>query len=558
MTTAQRDITTAKARVAENTLRREQDYAAFERWMTARKSETWRRLGRVGTEQAARLERLSFAQEVVLADEVMNKGEIEQRAKELVEAFIPAPKRLRSGEAKDNARSALFEALVASGHMSVVELKGDIETVHDDVMRRLLNSYYREGIAKHERDRNFAEICEELRIQETLQRITAGDMPPETKVVTISDFADALGNEADKHGYRTANCKGMIRETSLVWRDGGWVRQIKQLSRSNAHAAETVGVLEKAGLSLPVGDKPDVALLGTQLLSVRHGAVEVMRLLDKLSGKGTRFGEPVSAYSPAYETIEQRSRERESEMAVHIERLAAYEKELDNQLMTGEITPRQQQQRYLGKLREHIRAICIRFPEYTRDALGEAVVGDYEKAHEQYAQGDTGGAASTVQGASGREAAVVVCGGAVSAEQANANNADETNGLQSLLEHTKMREKRWVGCPFCHTDKAFYGDPCAQDMDCRECGAYTRGGQVKYRGNGGKRTTRATVSENTNTVDKKKDVLSSHQERFVQELFGEHAVLHLRVTVGGVETDVIDRRSHEVIIKNIALPQNTY
>jgi|GEM_PF-4161258 len=548
------DTTKARARIAESSLLREREYAAFAEWQQKSQTELWRRLGGSSLEFAARPEVANVAGDIVLADEVIDSEKIEAQARQLVETYTPTAKRLRQGEAVDNARSALFEALVASGHMSVIEIPGGIDEVHADVMTRLLNSYHREGIAEHERNRNFAEICEELRIKAVMDQIVQGDMPPSTKVVTVSDFAESLGSDADKHGYRTANHKGMIRETSLTWRGGEWVRVIKQISRSNAFAGETEDKFTRAGLKVQrPGVAKDVGILGSQLLSVRYGALEVVRLLDRLNRNPILFGEPVVGTSKSYDNLEERSKERESFMKPHIERLAAYEKALDKQLAEGKITVHEQQKLYIEQIRDHVRAICVRFPEYTKDALGEAVVADYENAHKYYASGDSAGAASAVSGASARESAVVVCGGATDASQ-QTQSAQE-NSLRSILEKTMLREKKWVGCPFCGEKEAYYGDPCDVNMDCRTCGAYTRDGRVVSSGNGGRR------SESSSAFVKKQEVPQGQTpserdgvgSRIVKEIYGKYAAMYFRRTIGTVALDIIDRRSKRVIATNVQL-----
>lgn len=424
----------------------------FEAVNAEAKQKWWRKLGAKTLDVLKRNpETVDVSAEIITADDIVDREVIEARAQQLITEFEPNAKVLRENEAEDNARTALFEALTASGHLSVVELPGELREVHEQVMQRLLNSYFRENIAPHEQERNFAEICEELTVQATFETIQRGDMPPGTKIVTVSDFAHPLGKEADKHGYRSANQKGMVRETTLEQRDGQLVRVIRQVSRSNTYAPGTIEKLRRANVpAVTRKGKMDLQLLSTQFLSVRHGAVEVVQLLDKLQrGRPVRFGEMIGPDTPSYENLEKISRLREHEVEAHIEELAQYEHDLDALFDEGKISLVEQRKRYVEAVREHVRAICVRFPAYTKDALGEDVVKDYQEAHRHYAIGDTAGAATVARGAAGREQAVVICGSATESPNQDPSNPEASKN-QTLEE---ILERNWEGhttCPMCN------------------------------------------------------------------------------------------------------------
>lgn len=380
------------------------------------------------------LERL----DVIPARELMDRNAIEQRAIQLIDAFSPETKALRYQEAEANARTAIFEALTASGHMSRVELPGRQDEVHQQVITRLLNGFYRPGIPEHERARVFQEICEELVILETYTQIVTGYLPPETKVTTISDYASPLGQDANRLGYRSANKKGMIRQTAFEMTDNGeYVRVIKQISRSNSNAETTIETLRESGVTVARRAEADVDLLGSQLIGAKIGAIDIMKRLDERAGMAVMYGEYKRSDSIGYEQLEQVSLEREARVETFIDELARVEKELDKKLLRGDIDQAMWTRAYGEKLHRIVQSICVINPHYVRDALGDRVVDEYERAHQAFLSGDSGGAAGIVSGASHMETAIVVCGMEVRNATANETNDSTRNDIEKMLERSK-------------------------------------------------------------------------------------------------------------------------
>lgn len=408
--------------------------------------------------------------DVIVASELIDREIIERRALEYIEDFNPNTKILRPLEAEDNARTAIFEALTASGHMSRVELPGRADEVHQQVMCRLLNGYYRPNIPEHERARVFQEICEELTIYETYLRVVIGDLPPETKVVTVSDFASPLGAEANKLGYRAANQKGMIRETSFEYTaSGSPTRVIKQISRSNSDAQQTISALESAQVRVARKGYADVDLLGTQLLGAEITAIDIMKRLDRHAGMAVMYGEYKRADSVGYDDLETVSRLREQRVETFIDDLAAVERSLDRQLTRGDISQTMWNKQYGEKLRDIIRAICILEPGYVRDALGEKVVDAYTKAHDAFVSGDSAGASGIVSGVSDLESSIVVCGMEVGGQQSSESTENVTSDVQKMLEKSKWK---WVDgycreslCP--NSSKKTKVGPCNVCVNCQ-------------------------------------------------------------------------------------------
>lgn len=380
--------------------------------------------------------------DVIPARELIDRDAIEEKAIQLIDGFRSESKALRPLEAEANARTAIFEALTASGHMSRVELPGRQDEVHGQVVTRLLNGFYRTGIPDHERARVFQEICEELTIYEAYLQIISGYLPPETKITTISDYADPLGSDANRLGYRSQNKKGMIRETSFdLGEDGNFTRVIKQISRSNSDAATSILVLQESGVAVRRRAEADVDLLGSQLIGAKVGALEIMKRLDNSAGLAVMYGEHKRSSSISYEQLESESVEREKRVELFINELASTERSLDQMFSRGEIDQAVWNRRYGEKLRRIIQSICVVEPRYVRDALGDRVIHDYERAHQAYLSGDTVSADAIVSGVSHLESAIVVCGMEVSNNVASDETDTSNSDIQKMLERSKWEWK---------------------------------------------------------------------------------------------------------------------
>lgn len=408
--------------------------------------------------------------DVIVANDVVDRESIERRALDRIASFNPDAKVMLAMEAEDNARTAIFEALTASGHMSRVELPGRADEVHEQVMKRLLNGYYRANIPDHERARVFQEICEELTIYDAYLQTLSGELPPNIKITTVSDFAAPLGTLANKLGYRSANKKGMIRETSFEYNESGTlVRVIKQISRSNSDADETIDALQNSRVGVMRRGYADVDLLGTQLIGAKIGALEILKRLDRHAGMAVMYGEHKHAGLTPYEELEAVSRARENRVESFIDELAAVERSLDKRMSRGEISQYQWAREYGQKLRSIIQAICIIEPDYARDALGEKVVDAYKRAHDAYVSGDSSGASDIASGASGLESSIVVCGMEVSASVSGESTESSTREVQKMLEKSKWKWTngycREVLCQY--NKKQTKVGPCSVCMNCQ-------------------------------------------------------------------------------------------
>lgn len=338
-------------------------------------------------------------------------------------------------------------------------------------------------------------------------QIASGQLPPDTEVGTESAYVVGMSDEAARNiGYRSYNRKGMTRSTGLRMNaDGSVTRVIEQVSYSNSSAHESILRLHTEGITINREHEVDIDLLGHQLIyslsDMADGVIGLQRRIDAYQGAGVRFGEVPTETTADYDTLRVQSELKEAMVGQFIDRLADFEKSLDVALYNNEITRQQWSDRYLQEVRDIVRTICVLMPEYTKDALGEAVVKDYQKAHDLMASGDSSGAAAAVSGASSNEQAVTICGGSAGAGEAPSVGQAPGNTMQQRLE--QAAGKQWCKCPFCKV--AVYIDPCAKDIDCWSCEASVRDGRITSKGNGGKkRTESASVTSETQSQSPKK------------------------------------------------------
>lgn len=376
------------------------------------------------------------------ASELFDRTAIEEKAQYLI-----ANKGKVSAEYKtaktyhDDARTLLFEALTASGHLSKVEISGSLEEIHKTMLSVLLDAYS-DDLPAHEKRRRFAEICEELTIQEAELQIATGLLPLDTEIATISDFPEAMGEKSAQNlGYRTQNKKGMVRSSRLLRKqDGSYTRISEQVSRSNANSQNSFNFLSDRNVLADNHISPDIAVLSSQLIhSYQDGVVDLIKRLDEHQGAEVRYGEAVRQDQVDYQDLREVSAERERAAECYTTQLAEFLARLDFQLQSGELNRQQYNTQLKAEVHKILQAICVMDPSYAKDCFGEAVQDSYKKASDLVAAGDIGGAEDVISANQHREQTVSFCGMSISAEQAKQMGA-EVDSLGNLL---KLGLEKW-------------------------------------------------------------------------------------------------------------------
>ncbi|MDB5165962.1 MAG: hypothetical protein JWM37_34 [Candidatus Saccharibacteria bacterium] len=401
---------------------------------------------------------------------------IEFEAMALIENRQHAPEvPLAPQERFDNARTALWEALTTSGHLSRVEIDGDsIEDINRQVLARLVNGFHAE-LPSHEYNRRYAELCNELVIQKTHLAIAAGTMDPEVAVLELSDFPTVLPDSvASRLGYRAKNLKGMVRSTHFErTSDGRYHRVIEQISRSNADGHSSRAFLAASGQHMPPPESDDLRVLSTPLhyskRDYRDAVVDIQRRLDAYSGPGVRFGEPT--YNPLhveYEALREESEARETQVAYFAEKLAAYEKKLDDKLATGDISEDTRLYLYGQEVKKILAAICTLAPEYSSDCLGTEATYYIEQAALYAAAGDMERAAELADAAADAADTILFCGMEISKEEADrlGLNPDNTGNLIGEGKEKMSWKDGVCRVKSCSSPRPTKVGPCSV---CRNC-----------------------------------------------------------------------------------------
>ncbi len=384
------------------------------------------------------------SEQLVSADRMIDRHEIEVMAHELIanrnriETTYKSPKTYQ-----DDARTLLFEALTASGHLSTIETSGTLDQIHHMMISVLLNAYS-ESLPAHEQRRRFMEICEELTLQALERKIVAGEVSESVQLATISDYiveGTMSEKSAELIGYRAGNKKGMVRTNRLRSNDDGTVTRIsQQLSRSNSSAEQSRAFLMEQGVTVRASAYADVSVLGTQLLhDMAEGVIGLQRRLDHHQGPGIRYGEIINDQQSTYESLEAESTKRERVAQCYVDQLADFTRQLDRQLQSGCINEKQYQAQFKHEVAAILRAICVMDPSYAVGCFGEASQSGFVRASDLTAAGDYAGAAAVVEANQSLEQTVSFCGMSIAAEEAQKLGI-EVDPITKLL---KIGVEKW-------------------------------------------------------------------------------------------------------------------
>jgi hypothetical protein len=408
-------------------------------------------------------------QEFMHADAIIDRQAIELHAVELIANLSQNKNYLKNTDFYNNdARTALFEALRASGHLSVVESK---HTSVDDLHKTMLGvlvSGWSDQLPEFEKRRRFQEICEELTTQEFERRIVDGDLPADTQIATLSDYVmGASEKQALSLGYRPYNKKGMVRSSKLIiHKDNSCTRVTEQVSRSNADAHETELFLEANNIPTRNEQTADVRVLGTQLIyseqDFADGVVGIMRRLDYHKGKAIRYGEPENENQSTYVDLRDESKRRELEAECYVGKLADYTKKIDQQLSEGKINKQQHKELLQKQILNTLRAICTMRPDYAKDCFGDEAYKTFEMAASMAASGDTEGASGYIERNSHLEKTVTLCGMSISEKEAKEKGI-QPDSLNPLLKYGMEKFKTRIGrcrVPECPSPKPTEVGPC--------------------------------------------------------------------------------------------------
>lgn len=405
--------------------------------------------------------------EILGADSLFERAEVEAEAWQLIEnrheqPVVEVPRQ----ERRDNARTAIMEAITESGHLSTVEITGSLEEINQQVLNRLLNGWS-DTLPLAERNRRYAEICEELIIQRTFNSILEGHLPPDTAVGIVSDIPSAVIDGIG--GYRYKNKKGMVRSTQLQANpDASYTRIITQVSRSNSGPATTFSYLESQEVTPESEYTPDVAALRAPFLhNYVDAAVGIQRRLDYFAGAGIRYGDKLTdkPTHASYENLADESKRREEDVEAYVDGLANLEEQLDVLVKQG-MTRSNADQLYAEEVIRILDAICINNPEYVEATYGKKAVAVFDHVAILVARGEEEQAKEYLEEKGYLKEDVDFCGVTISIDEAREKGLD-VNDLGSLLEKGIKWKKGYCRVEACPSKpKQTDVGPCSV---CRRC-----------------------------------------------------------------------------------------
>jgi hypothetical protein len=409
-------------------------------------------------EQALLSEKVYEANQTAIqpAEFFVDRQEIEHQAWQLINErknFSYAP--VLGAERQDNARTALMEALTASGHLSRVEISGTLEAINHQVLSRLVNGW-NDDLPFHEKQRRFAELTNELFIQRIHYQIASGILQEDTIVTEISDYPDVLDDDTAKSlGYGYRNHKGMVRSHYLEQRDGQYVRVFEQGSRRGVPGS-TLNLLKAANVPISYEKPSDVACLEAPFVSTRRdledGVVDVMRLLDPHSGPNVIYGDigEKATTHVAYKWLRQESQRREQEIECYIDELAELEEQLEQMKAAGQVDEAERLLVFKEEVDRILSAICTHRPTYAEDTFGPAVAPHFYEASDRVLHGDISGARNLLETTAHLKEAVTFCGMSITVAQAQQMGI-KVNTFEQSVEKSRKNWKWEKG--YCRNPK---------------------------------------------------------------------------------------------------------
>lgn len=412
------------------------------------------------------------------ANQLIDRDSIELRASQLLQERDQQPlAEVPHQEYHDNARTALMEALTASGHLSRVELSGSLQDINQQVLNRLCNGWSN-SLPEHEKARRYLELCEELIIQQLHEQMVAGKLAGDLAVAVISDCPSTM---LPGLGYRYDNQKGMVRSTHLQANpDGSYTRVIEQISRSNTADGSSLSFLQAHALETDHQLPADLAVMQQVFVYQQRdwldGVVDIQRRLDTYAG-GTLYGESQpNRLHVNYDELRMVSAEREQYLEGFIVRLAELEATLARHQQLG-LSVAEANQIYQDEISRCLQAICLLEPDYTADTFGSAMVPHYIQAAQMFIAGEQQAALDYLESYQGLQKPITYCGVTISLKEAKEAGLP-VNSLGELVEQGKESWKWKQGicqvqsCPS-RPGKTEVG-PCSV---CRRCQAKFDAGQ---------------------------------------------------------------------------------
>lgn len=415
----------------------------------------------IGCEEFARRRAIVRAEEVIVrADRINHEARenpvglnpVSSALNYIAHADVYGPGHELTTEAyrylKDDARTALFEAITERGHVSVTRSIWDADMegfVSGNVpIMKMLENALDGRLISAEYERRQAEIHEEAFVEAAY---ASGLFRNGNAVLTFSPYPDDIPEtHAAGLGYKHSTKKYMIRWITV---DDEGERTTKQLSMSGSDSGLITEFLRINGYYDGDKDLSSTEILGTTLLvahSDLEGLADVARQLDQLSGDGTYMGGEPNRDSYNYECIEAVSANREKLLEQQIDSFTDSLIEIAISNVSGEANLYQAHDRYMEEFEKTRKLIARAEPELVRETIGDKSADLLLEAQEYVRVGNYDLANSLIEQANQVMDVAVICGMSVRVDS-EGNVVNESGERESECKEIKNGDI--VTCPGC-------------------------------------------------------------------------------------------------------------
>ena len=433
------------------------------------------------------------------------REQISRRSKERYEAYRLFEEKTDIGERLSLPIENHLELEVVGGRVFGRDITG---------AQRRMTEWSRQAYEAAMRDPGFsgANAVERVRRQHEYDEAVAVErLSPGEAMVVFSPIPDvALTGLTSIQGYRTDLARTFCR---LYRHEGERVRSVTlTLEQSNKQALRAAA--GAIGMDLPI------SMQSEEILATRHATVLSGRQYEELPDV-IRSHYDLSLYEQTGMTFFAGNRlaGRQDSMRFMndnhdiIEEHMAFLRLIETQHAPG--VGRDDELEALR--RRTAAALDERLHGGHVSSIGDAIVGDRMETNNYGGECATGVSTSTVE--------------------------------QMGLTQGKREEMIWMTCPFCGLST--YGDPCASRLVCNMCAAEVRDGKVVSTGKGRRAALRDHDSDLSGaaTYSTEAKPATTLKRTPLKQQYGENAVLHRELVVGGEHRFVIDKITKAVLAR---------
>jgi hypothetical protein len=412
---------------------------------------------------------------------------------------------------KANIRADVVERTIKAGIVMTTELDQDVDgkliqygqTLEDVQVNSLA---FASGGIMGER------VAAEARNAIRLQRCLDQGLLKEYYFVVFSRYTDSTNKHAAKNaGFfvdtMTTSIQATTEKDGVVIMESSYLAGVKQPGADRHDIEAVVGVGKEMGVDFT--GKNDAESIDMGVLVPKHmmpnGVIDIDKMFDDHAG-GTFMGQDkprrdyvefrkecdaiVANFEPKVEEI----------CAEFLASIGCMNEPLDATDMLHNLSERHMVEYAVGNKDINPLVFGVESAAHIMEARRQVDLGNYEQA-----------AALMDRAKETADSSSCPTGSSVDKSSNRDNKDGEVSG------------KKWVGCGVCGTKRAFFGDPCATSMTCRECKSSATNGRVVDRR---KETEQAKAAEKTTKAQE------SQKKNEAKELINEPQKDSFNIPVG--------------------------